>query len=189
MEMTGDEDWQRFGRVVVARRKRLGLTQDGLAERGGPSVATLRTLENGAAFQPRAGTLRALNDALGWPPASIQRLLYDDDPERVAAELISAPDRFGSQSPRTVRTVPTDSGEFTPEEARRFLARVIARAEETAGAPEPNLADIEARLVELRGGLLDIQRTATSLVTTIDQVITSRALLELDQYRHGSDPS
>lgn len=57
---------QRLAETVKARRNRLGLTQDGLHTRGGPSMARLRTIESGrpARYQPR--TLRSLDTVLDW---------------------------------------------------------------------------------------------------------------------------
>ena len=52
-----------FGDVVRGHRKRLGLTQEELAERTGISVRSIRDLESDRIRAPRAGTLRLLAKA------------------------------------------------------------------------------------------------------------------------------
>lgn len=52
-----------FGEIVRGHRRRLGLTQEELAERTGISVRGIRNLEAGRIRAPRAGTLRVLADA------------------------------------------------------------------------------------------------------------------------------
>jgi hypothetical protein len=64
--MTAREFWIRLGDAVRRRRERLGLTQEDVASKGGPSTATLRSIEAAAAESYRAKTLYALDEALGW---------------------------------------------------------------------------------------------------------------------------
>ena len=53
-----------LGGLVRAHRTRLGLTQEGLAERAGLSERTLRNLEGGRISRPYPDTIRRLADAL-----------------------------------------------------------------------------------------------------------------------------
>ena len=62
-------DYPRLGSYVRERRPELGLTQEEIATRGGPSTATLRLIEGGKG-PFRAKSLRQLADALHWTPES-----------------------------------------------------------------------------------------------------------------------
>jgi tetratricopeptide (TPR) repeat protein/transcriptional regulator with XRE-family HTH domain len=53
-----------FGRAIVAHRHRLGLTQEGLAEKAALSVRRLRDLEAGRVRAPRMSSVAALAEAL-----------------------------------------------------------------------------------------------------------------------------
>ena len=64
-----------LAREVRERRDRLRLTQEDVAEHGGPSVTTMRAIENaqGACYRPKS--LRSLDDVLRWRPKTAARLL------------------------------------------------------------------------------------------------------------------
>jgi transcriptional regulator with XRE-family HTH domain len=63
-----------FGEIMRGHRRRLGLTQEELAERTGISVRGIRNLEAGRIHAPRAGTLRVLADAFELEAADRDRL-------------------------------------------------------------------------------------------------------------------
>jgi transcriptional regulator with XRE-family HTH domain len=67
--------WERLGHEVHARRTELGLTQADVAERGGPSVETLRTVENNRAGRLSPRMRRALERVLGWGSGTIDAVL------------------------------------------------------------------------------------------------------------------
>src|SRR4051812_36424845 len=54
-----------FGETVRAQRRRLGLTQEELAEKTGVSVRSIHNLEAGRIAAPRPATVRLLADAFG----------------------------------------------------------------------------------------------------------------------------
>jgi len=54
-----------FGDVVRSHRRRLGMSQEDLAERSGMSVRGIRDLETGRTGAPRARTVRLLADVFG----------------------------------------------------------------------------------------------------------------------------
>ncbi|MGW3353644.1 ATP-binding protein [Nonomuraea rubra] len=54
-----------FGETVRAHRRRLGLTQEELADRSGVGLRTIRDIEAGRISRPRPGTVRLLGDAFG----------------------------------------------------------------------------------------------------------------------------
>lgn len=61
---------KRFGRLVAAHRKRVGLTQDGLAAAAGLSVDMIARIESGATGV-RFITISKLATALGVDPAEL----------------------------------------------------------------------------------------------------------------------
>jgi transcriptional regulator with XRE-family HTH domain len=67
--------WESLGQEVRARRTELGLTQTEVADRGGPSVETLRTVENNRAGRLSPRMRRALERALQWESGSIDAVL------------------------------------------------------------------------------------------------------------------
>lgn len=64
-----------FGPLLRRFRLRAGLTQEGLAERAGLGVRTVRGLETGERADPRVGTVEAVADALGLTAAERVELL------------------------------------------------------------------------------------------------------------------
>jgi transcriptional regulator with XRE-family HTH domain len=82
-ESTEDDYERRFepgsstlGHAARQRRELLGITQEDVAERFyGPSVASLRTIENGQSGSYRAKTLFSLDNALAWPRGASVTLL------------------------------------------------------------------------------------------------------------------
>ena len=77
---TTDDLLLRFGRIVRERRDYLGLRQDQVAARGGPSTTTLTKVENGTPPAPTPGTLRKLDVGLGWEQGSATRAVSGGDP-------------------------------------------------------------------------------------------------------------
>ena len=67
--------WEKLGQQVRDRRTELGLTQTEVAERGGPSVETLRALENNRAGRLSPRVRRALERVLQWQTGSIDVVL------------------------------------------------------------------------------------------------------------------
>ena len=67
--------WERLGAEVRDRRSALGLTQADVTARGGPSVLTLRAIENNRAGRMTPRLRRALETALNWAPGSIDAIL------------------------------------------------------------------------------------------------------------------
>jgi predicted nucleotide-binding protein with TIR-like domain len=75
-----------LGISVRKRREALHLTQEDVAERhSGPSVASMRTIENAQARTYRSKTLFSLDAALAWPRGTAIFLL-SGDPDRFTGE-------------------------------------------------------------------------------------------------------
>lgn len=67
--------WEQLGEQVRSRRTELGLTQEELAERGGPSTPTLRAIENNRAGRLSPRLRRTLERALRWQAGSVDAIL------------------------------------------------------------------------------------------------------------------
>lgn len=74
------DDWDRLGAHVKDRRDELGLTQAQVQERGGPSPASIRTLESGRAKSMSRSKRRDLERALEWRPGSVDEVLAGGEP-------------------------------------------------------------------------------------------------------------
>ena len=73
-----------FGEVVRGHRRRIGLTQEELAERTGISVRGIRNLEAGRIRVPRVGTLRELADAFELKGAEREGFFFSARPDATA---------------------------------------------------------------------------------------------------------
>ena len=80
-----------FGQAVAAHRRRIGLTQEGLATRAGLSVRSIRDLENGKVARPRSTTVRLLADALGLAGGDRERFRHAADSEQSVARSRELP--------------------------------------------------------------------------------------------------
>ncbi|ALG06819.1 hypothetical protein [Kibdelosporangium phytohabitans] len=67
-----------LARYVRQRRYDLRITQQAIEDNGGPSVATMRTIETGKSASLRSSTGKRLDKALSWPEGTALKLLRDD---------------------------------------------------------------------------------------------------------------
>jgi transcriptional regulator with XRE-family HTH domain len=67
--------WKTLGDAVRHRRKELGLTQADVTARGGPSVETVRAIENNRAGRLGRQSRRALERAIEWDVGTIDAVL------------------------------------------------------------------------------------------------------------------
>lgn len=67
--------WEAIGRIAKARRERLGLKQDELAQYGGPGVATVGKFERAAQESFPMRTQHQLENALGWRRTTIEQVV------------------------------------------------------------------------------------------------------------------
>jgi transcriptional regulator with XRE-family HTH domain len=67
--------WERLGVAVRDRRTALGMTQGEVSDRGGPSVETLRAIENNRAGRLSARMRRALERVLEWESGSVDAVI------------------------------------------------------------------------------------------------------------------
>jgi transcriptional regulator with XRE-family HTH domain len=82
-----------FGRIVVGHRRRLGLTQEELADRSGLSVRAIRNVESGRIAAPRAASVRLLADAFGLTGAERTRFHLQAAGPSAAPAVGAAPGR------------------------------------------------------------------------------------------------
>ncbi|CDO11488.1 transcriptional regulator [Mycolicibacterium cosmeticum] len=71
--------WEKLGEAVRERRIALGLTQEQLADRGGPSTPTLRAIENNRAGRLSPRLRRSLERTLQWSAGSVDEVLAGQD--------------------------------------------------------------------------------------------------------------
>src|SRR5207248_2194965 len=67
--------WEDLGVAVRDRRTALGMTQGEVSERGGPSVETLRAIENNRAGRLSPRMRRALERVLEWESGSVDAVI------------------------------------------------------------------------------------------------------------------
>lgn len=87
--------WRAVGLLAKQRREQLGLTQEQVADRGGPKVTTVGKFERAAARFPTR-TQAQLESALGWKAGVIAMVATsinsaDRTIEEWAEELLAAP--------------------------------------------------------------------------------------------------
>jgi transcriptional regulator with XRE-family HTH domain len=81
--------WERLGREVARRREQLNLTQVDVAQRGGPSVATLTAVENNRAGRLSKRLRQALEKAIEWEPGSVDAVLSGQAPRPTATNNVA----------------------------------------------------------------------------------------------------
>lgn len=131
-----DRDWERLARHVRERREELGLTQEEVASRGGPSTATLRLIENNAGDSYRQKSLRQLEDALGWARGSVLAILAGEEPALRGGQ--PAAQRYADPTLQAIWELPG----LTEEERRIAVAFIEAirkgRAQRDTAHPAAN---------------------------------------------------
>ncbi|HEY2671620.1 MAG TPA: tetratricopeptide repeat protein [Rugosimonospora sp.] len=128
-----------FGEIVRAHRRRLGLTQEELAEKAGLSVRAIGKIETGRIAAPRPPTLRLLADAFGLTGAEWDQLRRSaageaSDPPVVPAQL---PPDVSAFTGREEQLAALDAMAADPTEA---TAVVISAVSGTAGVGKTALA-------------------------------------------------
>lgn len=97
--------WEVLGDAVRHRRKELGLTQADVTARGGPSVETVRAIENNRAGRLGRQSRRALERAIEWDVGSIDAVLEGGTPRPLAttgaASALPAPPTTGQEATST----------------------------------------------------------------------------------------
>ena len=85
-----DNAWQVVGRLVKARRERLGVAQGDLQKHGGPGVTTVSKIERAAQANFPLRTQQQLEQALGWRRGTVEDVVEavtDGAWERIGEDL------------------------------------------------------------------------------------------------------
>ncbi|MDP7732704.1 MULTISPECIES: helix-turn-helix domain-containing protein [Mycobacterium] len=131
--------WATLGIAVRDRRNELGLSQADVTTRGGPSVETLRAIENNRAGRMSHKLRRALERAIEWESGSVEAVL-DGSPPRPRPTVTANDARMAS---------PVTGLPSAPNAAERFaMAERLIKMRRTFAAhcdsmPETARAAIE----------------------------------------------
>jgi hypothetical protein len=157
--------WEQLALEVRKRRKELGLTQPDVVARGGPSVETLRMVENHRAGQLRPRSRRNLEQVLLWESGSVDAILAGGvpTPQREKPSEPPESDRFwGARQVLSLKATFARIRGRMADDARAALLAEITRsakeAEEAIVTMLPWLDDAERGvaiqlLLELRAPL------------------------------------
>ena len=120
------EDWTRLAGRVRARREALGLTQAGVQERGGPSTAKIREIENERTSTLSTSKRRDLERSLHWPIGTVDVILAGGDPVLTASDepVPQAPSTSHGDSSATISesTNSPSTGWFAAKDLHRDLS-------------------------------------------------------------------
>jgi hypothetical protein len=126
--------WESLGAAVRDRRTALGMTQGEVPGRGGPSVETLRAIENNRAGRLSPRMRRALERALEWESGSVDALIAGGVATAVQTKPAEAAavDRFALA--RQVMSLKTTLAKhldgMAPETRRALIAEMTRSARE-----------------------------------------------------------
>lgn len=124
---------ERLATEVRNRRADLGLTQTDVSQQGGPSVETLRMIENNRARRLSTPTRRALERVLQWESGSIDAILAGGVPTPAQPKSeVSAEDRFSlaKQVVSLKATFAKHADGVTPEAREALVAEITRSARE-----------------------------------------------------------
>lgn len=140
---TTDPDILRAGQAVAARRAQLEISQRLLAREKVANVGTLAAFEQGRRF-PRRQTLARLEEALHWPPGTIQRLRDGEYPAQAVAGMSTGDDR-------TAVVTSTVQAPLMAEAVQMALAGITSAIENLPAPSDPDFAGrANATLSDLR---------------------------------------
>jgi hypothetical protein len=119
-------DPDRFGAVVKARRKSLGLNRAAVAALGGPGTMTQYNIENVVGKDPRAATFDAYDQALCWKPGSAARAYWEghEPVPDVEMEDVQRAQRAAADAPASGNADDADTGGISSDAAE--LSRLLA---------------------------------------------------------------
>lgn len=111
-----------LARNVRQRRYELRMTQEIVQDNGGPSIATLRTIETGKTPSLRTSTGKRLDKALGWPDGTALMLLRGEisEPTSTAPDVQPKAVQYRSD-PVLVR-----AADAAPRALGEYIGRAVA---------------------------------------------------------------
>lgn len=108
---------------VRQRRHELRMTQETVQDNGGPSVATLRTVETGRTPSLRNSTGKRLDKALGWPDGTALKLLHG---EILAPTNVANPDVVPKAVQYRSDPVLVRAADAAPRALGDYIGRAVA---------------------------------------------------------------
>ncbi|MCA2243345.1 MULTISPECIES: DNA-binding protein [Mycobacteriaceae] len=159
-------DWEKLGVVVRDRRAELGLTQTDVNELGGPSVLTLRAIENNRAGRLSPRLRRSLERALKWESGSIEAVLEGGVPKEI-------------QQPSAPSPPPSPGGD------RFALARRVLSMKETFGKHRDQMEQTarEALSEEITRSAREAEEGIITLMPWLDEAERGEAISLLAELR------
>ncbi|WP_254859792.1 helix-turn-helix domain-containing protein [Gordonia sp. IITR100] len=144
---------QRFGRLVEARRRELGMSQSAVREAGGPSALTVRRLEHGDIAQPDFVTFGKLDQALQWMPGSAGRAFQGGEPTPISEDdgpIATAAAREEMAHNRARPAQPVTAFEHGVVLRTDALAELTRNGRALDALPDDLPDDVQAGISELR---------------------------------------
>lgn len=121
MKLEGDRI--RLALAIRARREELGFSQADIAARGGPSINTLRSMENGVNVNYQRVVVRRTERVLGWQEGSFAAILADGEPTPIPGwRPPGTPGLPGTQMTADIFLVMLDKGMHEHGDRERVLA-------------------------------------------------------------------
>jgi DNA-binding XRE family transcriptional regulator len=149
--------WEKLGVAVRDRRCELGFTQADVAARGGPSVLTVRAIENNRAGRLSSRLRRSLERVLSWQSGSIDAILAGDmaaPVEPTQQVTVGQLFQLAQRVLALLKTAVSTHGANMSEAERVELIAVARETESTILELMPRLDDIQrGKAVELLAGL------------------------------------
>lgn len=118
--MSDDAGLARLGRLVTARRKKLRLSVETAAKRGGINRLTWRSIEAGEERDRRDTTFPGVEHALEWETGSVDRILRGDEPVEIEPPAAQVPDTV-EDAARLLRLVRDQFGDLVYYEALKVV--------------------------------------------------------------------
>ncbi|MFT4199823.1 helix-turn-helix domain-containing protein [Gordonia sp. (in: high G+C Gram-positive bacteria)] len=173
-------DLERFGRIVYERRNELGLSQEQVADRGGPSDTTMGKIENFEwAPGDRKVTLKKLDKGLDWEPGSAEATLAGGDPtplnvvvqpppaaahaEALSPTVRAFAERGAAAEAQMIFNVIDDDPRLTPRAKAQLTTAVASHLDEFYPLFEAALQKIVAeRAVHMGGSMIESMANAVA---------------------------
>lgn len=122
-----------FGEIVRAHRRRLGMSQEELADKTGVNVSSIGKIEGGRTAAPRPITVRLLADAFGLAGA---------ERERFCETALSETTYQSATRTTTPAQLPADVAGFVGRDDH--LRQLTALLDDDGGGPQPTAVVITA---------------------------------------------
>lgn len=149
LQTGGMPAWERLAQHVVARRLELGHKQrQGLADAAAVSLRTLGDIEKARRTSYDPNTIAALENALGWEPGTVNRVVAGHEPRLRRPPTGSTRDILGFDTEEDAALIRVMQSNL-PDALKRQIAQVLI--DERESADKRRLAQAE-QMIRLVGG-------------------------------------